>query len=467
MIICLLILLMFVSVDDASAHQRARYDIVIDTDCGKDDFRALTYFFSSRDFNINAISTVGGVLDAETSAQCVSSLLCDFHHEGIMLQKGQDAKAFKKNCADALSFWKRNLCLPLRENAVCDAIVNNDKSTVYVALGPLSNLAALVDNHPEVLSKISYVLWSTDFASNAESGFNCYMDKKAYEKVVASGLKIRMVESAKSSYPADFLSFAQQINTCYARTFCSYYNGKSIADEVLCDDVLPFYILYPELFDEQSIAKNVSLLTPKSNFQFDILATRILNSIETEKGVILNELPRSGYMLSADVEPLAAELIGKYGYSEFKLVLLTSEMHSHLGIYSIIGAKLGLRILEYLHVGLDEIHVESNAGSEPPLSCLNDGLQIGAGTTMGYGAIRISDVATVNPSVVVHYNGRMFLLKLKDSVVSEISADVQALVAKYGIESDVYWSEIRRLSIEKYWLGKNRFEIFEIEPLSF
>ena len=159
-------------------------------------------------------------------------------------------------------------------------------------------------------------------------------------------------------------------------------------------------------------------------------------------------------MLSADVAPIAEQVIQKYGYIEYKLVLLTSEMHSHLGIYSIIGAKMGLRILEYLHVGLDEVTIVSNAGSEPPLSCLNDGLQIGAGTTLGYGAITISADKDVSPSVVVNYNGRK---------KREIASDVMSLVQKHGLESDVYWSEIRRIAIEKYWKGKSRFEIFEVE----
>ena len=39
-----------------------------------------------------------------------------------------------------------------------------------------------------------------------------------------------------------------------------------------------------------------------------------------------------------------------------------------LGIYSIIGAKMGLRTREYFDVGLDELLVVSYAGSQPPLT---------------------------------------------------------------------------------------------------
>ena len=104
-LVCLILLLFFVT-PDASAHQRAKYNVVIDTDCGMDDFRALTYFMASRDFNIDAVQSVGAVLDAETSSQCLASLLGELHHEGILLGKGLNAKNFKKNCSPAIDFWK-------------------------------------------------------------------------------------------------------------------------------------------------------------------------------------------------------------------------------------------------------------------------------------------------------------------------------------------------------------------------
>ena len=467
MIICLVILLLvFAPIDDASAHQRAKYNVVIDTDCGMDDFRALTYFMASRDFNIDAVQSVGAVLDAETSSQCLASVLGELHHEGILLGKGLNANNFKKNCSPAIDFWKNraDFTIKPRADAVYTVITNSRKPVIYVAMGPLTNLADLVDKHPELASKISYVLWPSSTKDGQPCGYNYQMDKSAYEKVLASGLKLKVLDAGRVFYPDDFLSLLPEINTPYAQTFAKYYQGQTFTSVRFYDDLLPFYILYPELFSETA-NQNILVLTPKPDSYFDVIATRVLNSTETEKGVIITEMPRNNSLLSADVAPIAEQMIQKYGYIEYKLVLLTSEMHSHLGIYSIIGAKMGLRILEYLHVGLDEVTIVSNAGFEPPISCLNDGLQIGAGTTLGYGAITISADKDVSPSVVVNYNGRKLLFKVKDEVKREIASDVMALIQKHGLESDVYWSEIRRLAIEKYWKGKSRFEIFEVEEM--
>lgn len=451
---------------DASAHQRAKYNVVIDTDCGMDDFRAVTYFMSSRDFNINAVQSVGGVLDAESSARCLSSLLAEFHHEGILLGKGLNPKSYKKDCSAAIEFWKNHLVSGpvVRPNALLDAIVNSRKPVIYVAMGPLTNLADLVEKHPEVVTKLTYVVWtSRTNEKHYPCGYNYNLDKSAFDKLAASGLKIKVLDAGNELYPDDFLSLLPEIETPYARTFARFYEGQKFSSVRFCDDLLPFYILYPELFEESVGGHGFSVLRPKQDAYFDVIATRVLNAVETEKGVIITEMPRSGSMLSADVMPLSEQILSKYGYTEYKLVLLTSEMHSHLGIYSIIGAKMGLRILEYLHVGLDEVSIVSNAGSEPPISCLNDGLQIGAGTTLGYGAITISTDGSVSPSAVVTYNGRKLLFKVKDEVKREIASDVMALIQKHGLESDVYWSEIRRIAIEKYWKEKSRFEIFEVE----
>ncbi|MDY0142907.1 MAG: FmdE family protein, partial [Bacteroidales bacterium] len=127
------------------------------------------------------------------------------------------------------------------------------------------------------------------------------------------------------------------------------------------------------------------------------------------------------------------------------------------------GAKTGLRIMEYLHAGLDEINLVSFAGYTPPLSCFNDGLQVGTGSTIGYGTITVDESKDKTPSVLVKYNGREILFSLKPEVVDEIIKDISSLVKQYGLESEMYWSVLREKSIEKYWLGMSRFDILDIE----
>jgi pyrimidine-specific ribonucleoside hydrolase len=119
--------------------------------------------------------------------------------------------------------------------------------------------------------------------------------------------------------------------------------------------------------------------------------------------------------------------------------------------------------MEYLHAGLDEIFLVSFAGYNPPVSCFNDGLQVGTGSTIGYGTISVAETAEIMPRVIVKYNGREIIFTLKDEVIAEIKNDVGHLIKTYGLESELYWIKLREISIEKYWLGMSRYDILEIE----
>lgn len=158
-----------------------------------------------------------------------------------------------------------------------------------------------------------------------------------------------------------------------------------------------------------------------------------------------------------DVREIAASTIERFGADEWKAVLLTNEIHGHLGIYSTIGAKMGLYARELLGSPLS---VLSFAGSKPPVSCLNDGLQIGSRATLGHGQIKAAD--TVMPSVKAVFTaagGQSITLRLKDQYAKHIEKDIQTGVKLYG-DSPAYWQYVRELAL-KYWRDWDRKQIFE------
>ncbi|MFO8034276.1 MAG: formylmethanofuran dehydrogenase subunit E family protein, partial [Candidatus Bipolaricaulota bacterium] len=62
------------------------------------------------------------------------------------------------------------------------------------------------------------------------------------------------------------------------------------------------------------------------------------------------------------------------------------ELHGHLGPYLVAGIRMGLLALELLESsGYFGLSAVSEAGREPPRSCLSDGIQIGSGCTAGKG----------------------------------------------------------------------------------
>ncbi len=460
--------LLLFQANDTFAHKRAKYNIVIDTDAGVDDFRAISIFTASKDFNINCITTVDGVLDPKTGASFIKQTLQLYHHEGIPIGAGKDYKASKKYSKHALSYWS-NFFPEYKEESFVNAVdllnfsIKNEKSrTIIIAAGPLSNIAQMIEKYPENSSKIEMILWFSEWSTKPE-GYNYETDKEAYKKIIESNIPLKIISGNGICYEKDFFNICNEINSVYANSFYRFFEKTENENIWYWDEMLALYLLYPSLFNEVNEGGYVKTITPKTDSYFDILVSGILNSDKPEAGVVFNEIPSSGYMLIKDVDNISEKIIEKHGYTEFKIVALTSEIHSHMGIYSILGAKTGLRIMEYLHAGLDEIEIISYAGFSPPISCFNDGLQVGTGSTIGYGTITVDTSQGIKPAVLVKYNGREILFSIKPEIISEIRTDVGELIKSYGLESEMYWKKLREISISKYWLGMSRYEILDIE----
>lgn len=171
-------------------------------------------------------------------------------------------------------------------------------------------------------------------------------------------------------------------------------------------------------------------------------------------------LPEEFY--AEDVKAMAAKTIEAYGLQEWKLVVMTNEIHGHLGIYSTIGAKMGLYAREcFAEKGVKgEISVTTFAGTVPPISCTNDGIQISTGATVGHGLITVSDEAQKRVEAFFTCEGKNLRLKLKNVYIQQIKSDIQQGVAMYG-HAPAYWQYVRELAI-KYWAEWNRGEIFEV-----
>jgi pyrimidine-specific ribonucleoside hydrolase len=182
----------------------------------------------------------------------------------------------------------------------------------------------------------------------------------------------------------------------------------------------------------------------------------------TGHGVVYSSFPLNKNNYAADVQVIMEDAIEGYGSEEWRLVVLTSELHGHLGIYAIIGAKMGLYAREILDAGHDELVIQSSAGSRPPVSCLNDGLQVSTGATLGHGLISIKEVETPIPAAEFTYNGKTVKISLKEVFQKDIERNIKEAIKIAGGLNDEYWQRVRELAIS-CWLEFDRKEIFEAE----
>lgn len=159
-----------------------------------------------------------------------------------------------------------------------------------------------------------------------------------------------------------------------------------------------------------------------------------------------------------DVRMVMDDTVRRFGEEEWHKVVLTNEIHGHLGIYSTLGAKMGCLAMS-LHDGDDEPEVLSYAGSQPPVSCFNDGLQVSTGATMGHGLFLLSDEKDKRVEALFTWKSETLRLRLKTEYVRIIQEDIRRGVEAYG-HSPRYWSYVRELAL-KYWSQWSRDDIFE------
>lgn len=175
---------------------------------------------------------------------------------------------------------------------------------------------------------------------------------------------------------------------------------------------------------------------------------------------IFSPFPIGNDHYSPDVAPIVDYTVARYGLTEWRAAVLTNELHGHLGIYSTIGVKMGIfarEILQQPH----HIKVISFAGSKPPLSCMNDGLQVSTGATIGHGLISIADDTNTRAEAIFFADDREICIRLREDDARQIAADIRQGIEQFGKRSPKYWSYIRHLAID-YWQAFDREEIFEV-----
>ena len=108
--------------------------------------------------------------------------------------------------------------------------------------------------------------------------------------------------------------------------------------------------------------------------------------------------------------------------------------------------------------------VVSQAGLTPPVSCMNDGLQVATGASLGHGLISVAEVDSPRPEATFRFKGRTLRLRLKDEYARRIAQDCRRGVELYGGLNEDYWQYVRALALS-YWLDFDRHDIFETEEL--
>jgi pyrimidine-specific ribonucleoside hydrolase len=317
--------------------------------------------------------------------------------------------------------------------------------------------------------QVKQIVWSVS-GPDEKQGFNYRSDIQAAENILKSDIDLKMIRGLESEifYTESLVKKITDLQNPYSEKTSAFFASETAINHnfsfTAYDEMVPLFLHYPDLFTLESEKKNI-VYTPRNIDSLRIGTVKILSGDIVARNQVIRELPLSPAFYFSDIEPSVNDIIKKYGIDEWTSGVIANELHRHLGVFAIIGVKMGIRAREYFNTGVDEFNAVSFAGSMPPLSCMNDGIQVSTGATPGHGLLTVRNDAPTIPSVEFTYLGRKIKLTLKPEIAEKISSELKEINFIHGLDSDIYWELVRKNSI-KYWRDLDRHEIFNIEQVS-
>lgn len=448
--------------------------VIVDTDGGTDDMKAISMLLASPDVRVLAIIASPGVLSAGNTYIKVKSLLDSFYHEGIPVGINTDARFSGKEMPVALEYiWGPEdgidpSAAPLYTDLV-KAILEAEKTKFsFICLGGASTAWSVIREIPEARSQIRDFIWSADGMSDTD-GFNYNIDKKSSMSLLRQEIPVKIVRRAHTSgqqfYSGDFTGQIENAGSVYALKISGFLRSGTARSHSFSfdatDEMVPVFLHFPELFVNKTLG-NVSDCSPSVSDEMRTSVIKILKGETVERNQVIKTMPDDPSFYFDDIAPSVSTIIKRYGIDEWTSGVLANELHRHLGVFAIVGVKMGIRAREYFNTGVDEFSVVSFAGSVPPLSCMNDGLQVSTGATPGHGLLKVVNDQPLAPSAEFTYLGKKIRLTLKSELARKISSELQEINFIYGLDSNIYWELVRKSSVN-YWLSLDRHGLFDIE----
>ncbi|MBI5008862.1 MAG: nucleoside hydrolase, partial [Bacteroidia bacterium] len=180
---------------------KPRHYIIIDTDGGIDDIKAITMLLASPDVRVLAVSVSPGAINAQTGYIKVKSLLNGFYHEGIPAGINSSCKFKSPDFTQAMSAkWGNeesvSLTDPSESIKMLGEILAEEKNKItMVCLGGLSTAWSAISQIPQFRNSVKRIIWSAD-GLNDRKGFNYNIDPEAVSNVIKSGIPLTVVKGS-------------------------------------------------------------------------------------------------------------------------------------------------------------------------------------------------------------------------------------------------------------------------------
>ena len=477
-----LVLTMFFMLTATPARAHTGPPVIVDTDMAADDARALALLLTSPYIQVMAVVTSDGVSSPGIGATNVCRMLGFLKQDGVAVGIGRTlavpAPAFRTNATGLDWAHLGEPVVPLggmfsATNLIRFALRSCPGRVVYICLGPLTNLAdALEGMRRNWRRRSTRCCGSARPRTRPNPAGMPGATRAAWKQIAAAGLRVEVIhwpdDAAAPVLDEALLDELVALDSPAAELIVRLHSSGRGAELVrakhlrLWDDLVALRYLNPSVGTLSPVAGQPgwSELTAVDAAAVRRCCRPRCGCFLPRATVIMADFPAAPEQLLPDVRESATQIIARHGLEEWKAAVLTSELHRHLGTYSIVGAKMGLRAREQFNVALDELQVESRAGLKPPLSCVNDGLQVATGASLGRGTITVLTNVAPSCEAVFRYGERRLRLRLKPEFARRIASDMAELEKRHGGTTPAYFQDVRGVSL-KHWLNFDRTTMFE------
>jgi formylmethanofuran dehydrogenase subunit E len=466
------LLLLFGGTMAAHPWKPAHY-IIIDTDAGIDDMRALSLLLASPDVRVMGIITSGGALGANQAYVKVRSMLNAFHHEGIpvAINRGSGPAGRDMPVPAAMVYGDEKGIDPASAEGhieLIERLIKHEPTKFsFLALGSLNTALSAFVSLPTFGKQLKEIVWSSNDAVTL-SGFNYEIDRAAADQLLLTDTPVRIVGAAGGRFYDSYLM--EELTKCttrYGRMISSLFSSPRASqhDFILraTDEMAALWLQFPTLFSATGSGnKTTHRLLPEAGGAEHFM--RMIKGETVERNQVVRVIPTDPAFYFEDVQPFVTDIIERHGIDEWTSGVLANELHRHLGVYAIIGVKMGIRAREYFNTGVDEFFLTSYAGTRQPLSCMIDGLLTSTGSTPGHALLEVVESDKPTPSATFRYKDTTIRLTLRPEVAEKIASELKEYNFVYGLDSNIYWELVRKSAI-KYWRDFNRHDIFIIETI--
>ena len=357
--------------------------LIVDTDMGLDDARAIFALLGSRGIEIAAFCTVEGSASAVKAADNVIGLTESAGTAPVPVYRGfpgssKEPPSWRAH-AEGLAGHPFPPPRALSHSPLADTSSLPDllPEGVWLALGPLTNLAGLERRDPGALRDVE-VWMPVSFDGKTVDGWNFDYDPESARLVMETAGTIFLVDVSWEGDPDRLLRDVEG-NTQAARWITATVTGGTGAHVFLFDEIAAAAVAAPDLFEVggetfESVTRDGGGFSLKRSDSGRIRIVRLKKAADLEgylHGVW--EAPGMEHEGHAHHIPATGDVLS-----------LIRNFHGHIGPFVVLGYRMGrLALDETGSSGHFGIIAEVHSVLEPPRSCLIDGVQLGSGCTLG------------------------------------------------------------------------------------